>query len=135
LSKKRKLREGASRCGAALARPAPARHADQRPQLGRRGRRAAAVALEEVGDALQRLGRDARAVAQARDELAVVDGAAAEGRLGDAVVAAETPRCCRAGCRLLRDRFHVTLSPAHSTVGMVGTQPQALDEKWDTAHY
>ena len=48
-----------------------------------------ALAGQEVADALQRLGRDAGAVAQAGDELAVVDGAAAEGRLGHAGPAAE----------------------------------------------
>ena len=66
-----------------------------------RGGRLDAVAGQEGADALQRLRRDAGAVAQARDELAVVDGAPAEGRLGHAGAPAElgdavqqADRCC-----------------------------------------
>ena len=55
---------------------------DQRHQLGGRLARARrAVLRHEIVDARQRLRRDARAVAQARDELAVVDRTAAESRL------------------------------------------------------
>ena len=90
LSKKRKLREGAPSVPAGFS--VHARHAadaQQLHQLARRGRRLDALAGEEGADALERLGRDAGAVAQARDELAVVDGAAPEGRLGHAGAAAE----------------------------------------------
>ncbi len=40
------------------------------------------VGLHEAADAVERLGGDAAAVAQPRGELAVVDGAPAEGRFG-----------------------------------------------------
>src|SRR5205085_8446429 len=56
---------------------------DERQQLRRRIAGAArAVLFNEVVDARERLRRDARAVAQARDEFAVVHRAAAERRLG-----------------------------------------------------
>ena len=112
-------------------------HADQRAQLRRRHWRDSAMALEERTHAQQGLRRDARAVAQARNELAVVDGAAPEGGLGDAVDAAERRDAVEQAAALLHDRFHVyPVSCAHSTVGMVGTQPQGnVDRKWDIAHY
>ena len=43
----------------------------------------------EAADALQRIGGDAPAIAQAAGELTVVDGAAAEGRFGETAPAAE----------------------------------------------
>ena len=95
------------------------------------------MALEESADAHQGFGRDARTIAQARNELAVVDGAAAEGGLGDAVDAAERRDAVEQAASLLRDRFHVyPVSCAHSTVGIVGTQPQGcIGRMWDVAHY
>src|SRR5260221_1733728 len=58
---------------------------DQRHQLRRRIADARAAMLRyEIVDAGEGLGGDARPVAQPRDELAVVDGAAAESRFGHA---------------------------------------------------
>jgi hypothetical protein len=59
-------------------------HAQQLHQLTRRDRRLDALAGEEDADALQRLRRDAGAIAQAGDELAVVDGAPTERGFGHA---------------------------------------------------
>ena len=95
LSKKRKLRCGSS--GAAHARSAPGlRERMRRAQRGRaldhqraRERGLAVMARHEAADAVERLGGDAPAVAQAACELAVVDGAAAEGRFRQAALAAE----------------------------------------------
>ena len=91
LSKKRKLREGAPSAAARLRLQARRRRRDpqQRHQLARRGRRLDTLAGQECADALQGLRRDAGAVAQPRHELAVVDGAAPEGRLGHAGPPAE----------------------------------------------
>ena len=53
------------------------------------GRRGIGVARHEGADALQRVGGDAAAIAQAAGELAVVDGAATEGGFGQAALTAE----------------------------------------------
>src|SRR5262249_55921966 len=64
--------------------------ADERQQLRRRiARTRQAVLRDELVDPGQGLRGDARAVAQARDELAVVDGAASERRFGHAGAPAE----------------------------------------------
>src|SRR5438128_1152662 len=53
--------------------------ADQRQELGRRiARPGEAMLGDELVDAVQRLGRDARAVAQPRHELPIVDRAPSE---------------------------------------------------------
>ena len=52
-------------------------------------RRGVDVARHEAADALERIGGDAAAIAQAVGELAVIDRAAAEGGFGEAALAAE----------------------------------------------
>src|SRR5512143_2250493 len=89
LSKKRKLR-----CGSSLAWPEATGGASGvttgKPfggasnSMRRRG-----AARHEGADAIERVGGDAAAVAQPVGELAVVDGAAAEGRLGEPTLTAE----------------------------------------------
>ena len=54
----------------------PRRPIDDR---GTRGVRGHAVVVHEASDAVERLGRDPSAIAEPRGELAVIDGAAAEG--------------------------------------------------------
>ena len=95
LSKKRKLRCGSSEPGACVIGTGPSarqRRAQRRRALDHqraRQRRLALMARHEAADAVERLGGDAPAVAQAAGELAVVHGAAAEGRFGKAALAAE----------------------------------------------
>src|SRR5438067_13232599 len=63
---------------------------NERHQLRRRLARAGRTVLDhEIVDAGEGLGRDTRPVAQARDELAVVHGPAAEGGFGHACAPAE----------------------------------------------
>src|SRR5262249_34395403 len=64
-------------------------HPQQGPELGWACRCGDALGGEKGADAFQRFGGDARTVAQAGHELAVVDGAAAKGRFGHAGAAAE----------------------------------------------
>src|SRR5262249_22957175 len=60
-----------------------------RPRDDRRpGRRSRAVARDEGADTVERVGGDAAAVAQPGGELAVIDGASPESRLGQPAVAA-----------------------------------------------
>ena len=73
----------ASGAGTALARISGSSSGGESPAP------AQAVLHHELVDPLQRLGRDARAVAQPRDELAVVHRATAEGGLGHAGAPAE----------------------------------------------
>ena len=59
----------------------PRRPIDDR---GTRGVRGHAVVVHEASDAVERLGRDPSAIAEPRGELAVIDGAAAEGGIPQA---------------------------------------------------
>ena len=105
LSKKRKLRcgsaavaaAGAAGCGRWIGRPSERAAVSRSARRGARscdrgiaaGRPAALlVRRHEAADAVERFGGDAAAVAQPAGELAVVDGAAAEGRFGQAGLAA-----------------------------------------------
>ena len=127
LSKKRKLRDGAaapvrrSTIGAA----APPTRMSWRSSGGAVGR-GDAVATHEGADALQRLGRDAGAVAQARDELAVVHRAAAEGRLRDAVALAELRDAVEQRAGRLREHVHALPPSPEGTLAerMLGPQPR-----------
>src|SRR5262249_23518073 len=79
--------------GVAFAGRRRCRWSDGRARLARalddRGtRNRGPVGLHEAADAVERLGRDAAAVAQPRGELAVVDRAAAEGRFRKSAVPA-----------------------------------------------
>src|SRR6266511_2749069 len=80
LSKKRKLRCGSSAAGLGAA---------GRGTGAMTGAILAAFLGHEGANAVERIGRDAAAVAQAAGELAVVDGAPAEGRLGEPGLATE----------------------------------------------
>ncbi len=94
LSKKRKLR---LRVVARLPRgDRRRRRCDHRQGRGRRleqqaaaARRAVGAARHEIADALERVGGDAAAIAQAAGKLAVVDRAAAEGRFCETSAPAE----------------------------------------------
>src|SRR5215467_5225177 len=66
-----------------------AANAQQRHELARRRGRLHALSGEKRADELERLGRNARPIAQARDELAIIDGAPPKGRLGHASAPAE----------------------------------------------
>jgi hypothetical protein len=102
-----------------LARQRRGRHgarADERQELGRRLAGACeAVLLYELVDPVERLRSDAGAVAQPRDEFAVVDGAPAEGGLGHARAPAEIRDTAEQGTvACFDDRlFHRTSYTAH----------------------
>ena len=108
--------------------------ADQRQQLGRRIARAGEpVPGDELVDPLQSLWRDARAVAQPRDELAVVHRAPAEGGFSHAGAPAEIRNASEQRAAGLDDLLH----PAQDVGrGKVGLQPHAVQRKtWDISHY
>src|SRR5256885_16710252 len=82
--------------------------ADQRQELGRRIAGAGEpVPGDELVDPLQGLWGDARAVAQPRDELAIVHGAPAEGGLGHAGAPAEIGNASEQRAASFQDRKSV----------------------------
>src|SRR6185503_18999137 len=92
LSKKRKLRCGSSPDIPEATGGAAGLTTGRTPGgvgSNRTRRRPVGIARHERADAIQRIGRDAAAVAQAAGELAVVDGAATKGRLGEPAGTAE----------------------------------------------
>ena len=94
LSKKRKLRCGSSAVwpeatGGAGGVTAGSAGGGASNSTRRRAGARVGAARHEGADAVERVGGDAAAIAQAAGELAVVDGAAAEGRFGEPALAAE----------------------------------------------
>ena len=112
------------------------RDADQAAQLRRGGGGGGPVVAHEHADALEGLGRDTRAGAQAGDELAVVHRAAAEGGFRDPVVAAELRDAVEQRAAGFRHGFHTTSSSSRTLAPRrVGRQPPFnLRLEWEISH-